>query len=679
MQNAFLPHEDDFEVWVEGGFVPSEPATQEYLRFLADPEDERRPKPGGLWPHQWDALLRVIYAREVRRRDFWGDGLLLNIVTGGGKTALIAATMVWLRLSHHVQRFVILCPNLIVRDRLESDFRSGRVFTERELIPSEAVVTAENFALTTLGGSSAATASDLFGANVVLANIHQFYRSSITGQENLYRFLEANQTPFAVFNDEAHNTPAPEYEATLQALQEHAGFQFRLDTTATPDRADGKPVDSRMICEYGIPEALNDRVIATPVVYQPDIETVELTYTDAATGETRRVEEIDWDEVERAGLSATQWVTDPKPMSQQISIALNRLEEAKRNARGRYHPILFVVAVCIADANAAKRMLEDQFGLRTLIVTQDEDPQAREDAAAVGASEKYDAVVSVAMLREGWDVPEVGVILLLRKFGSQVYGPQVVGRGLRRVRRTRTGEAIDPDEPQICAIVDHPKLGHEWLWELLNARIRGNVGVDEAFDEREDLPEPPPRQELVRPDLVISIPDPIDDGTAALDPVTAAPTPDPARDWRQMLASIEYETETVEITRVDLSGVTGRELGPGGWTLHGAAPDEAGAPPLDELTADQLRTYLRERLGVIAEQATVEAGYPALLRRHVYPPLLDHISERWLDGAEIPFAEESALRVAAARLPQLERLLAAHTDIVSGMIEHHADTDAARS
>ena len=677
MQNAFLPYEDDFEAWVEGGFLPSEPATQEYLRFLADPEDERRPKPGGLWPHQWDALLRVIYAREVRRRDFWGDGVLLNIVTGGGKTALIAATMVWLRLSHHVQRFIVLCPNLIVRDRLEADFRSGRVFTERSLIPPDAIVSADDFALTTLGGSSRATASDLFGANVVLANIHQFYRSSASGQQNLWSFLEADQTPFAVFNDEAHNTPATEYDSTLRALHDHAGFRFRLDTTATPDRADGKPVDSRMICEYGIPDALNDRVIATPVVYQPDIETVELTYTDAVTGETRRVEEIDWDEVERAGLSATQWVTDPKPMSQQISVALNRLDEAKRNARGRYHPILFVVAVCIADAKAARRMLEEQFGLRTLIVTQDEDPQARVDAAAIGASGKYDAVVSVAMLREGWDVPEVAVILLLRKFGSKVYGPQVVGRGLRRVRRTRTGEAIDPDEPQICAIVDHPKLDHEWLWELLNARVRGNVGVDQSFDEREDLPEPPPRQDLVHPELVIVIPDPIGDESAVLDPVTAEPTPGPARDWQQKLAAIEYETETVEITGVELSGVTGRELGPRGWTHHGTAPDDAGAPPLDDLTADQLRTYLRERLSVIAEQSTVEAGYPSLLRRHVYPPLLDHVSERWLGGAEIPFAEEQALRIAAGRLPQLERLLAAHPDIVSGMIDHHADTDAA--
>ena len=118
MRNEFLPHEHDFQAWVDGGFEPCEPATQDYLRFLADPEDERRPRPNGLWRHQWDALLRVIYAREVAGRMFWDDGVLLNIVTGGGKTALIAAVMVRLRLAHDVQRFFVLCPNLIVRDRL---------------------------------------------------------------------------------------------------------------------------------------------------------------------------------------------------------------------------------------------------------------------------------------------------------------------------------------------------------------------------------------------------------------------------------------------------------------------------------------------------------------------------------------------------------------------------------
>ena len=310
--------------------------------------------------------------------------------------------------------------------------------------------------------------------------------------------------------------PRPSTTERSARLHEHAAYRFRLDTTATPDRADGRPVDSRMIYEYDIPAALRDGVIATPVVYQPNIETVELTYTDAETGEQRRVEEIDWEEVDRAGLSATQWVTDPEPMSQQVRIALNRLEEAKRNADGRYKPVLFVVAVCKADARAAKAVLKGPpFGLRTLIVTEDEDEQARKDAAAIGRSGKYDAVVSVAMLREGWDVPEVAVILLLRKFGSKVYGPQVVGRGLRRVRR----EGIAPDEPQICAVVDHPKLDHEWLWKLLQARMRRDVGIDEEFPETEERGELPPVQEIVNRDRLITIPDPIEDEELTLDPV----------------------------------------------------------------------------------------------------------------------------------------------------------------
>ena len=186
MPNEFERLEGDFEAWVEGGYAPALPETQDYLRFLADPEDDRRPRPGGLWPHQWEALLRTVYAREVRKRDFWESGLLQTIVTGGGKTALIAAAMAWLRLAHNVQRFLILCPNLIVRDRLEADFRDGRVFRERGLLPPDAIVSADDFALTTLGGHASATASDLFGANVVLANIQQFYVSTKAGAESRY-------------------------------------------------------------------------------------------------------------------------------------------------------------------------------------------------------------------------------------------------------------------------------------------------------------------------------------------------------------------------------------------------------------------------------------------------------------------------------------------------------------
>ncbi len=669
MRNEFLRHERNFEAWVDGGLEPSERVTQDYLRFLADPEDERRPRPNGLWRHQWDALLRVIYAREVAGRMLWDDGVLLNIVTGGGKTALIAATMVWLRLAHNVQRFLILCPNLIVRDRLESDFRGGRVFRDRDLIPPGAIVTADDFALTTLGGASKASAADLFGANVILANIHQFYRSSKTGQQNLWSLLQANHDPFAVFNDEAHNTPATEYDRTLQALHEHPGFSYRMDTTATPDRADGKPVDSAMIYEYDIPAALHDRVIATPVIYQPNIETVELTYTDADSGESRRVEEIDWDEVDRAGLSATQWVTDSKPMSQQISIALNRLKEAERSAAGRYCPILFVVAVCKADARAARDMLDREYGLRALLVTEDEDEQARKDAAAIGQNGQYDAVVSVAMLREGWDVPEVAVVLLLRKFGSKVYGPQVVGRGLRRVRRP----SIAPDEPQICAVVDHPKLEHGWLWDLLRARVRRDVAVDAEFDEDEERGDLPPVQEVVNPDLLIEIPEPSYEDGFELDPVVVKPSPKPSREWRRLLDEVEYQADAVEITDVTLSGVTGRELSQDGWTQTQSAPDDSKANLPAGLSAEQAREMIRERIRNIAEQAVDEAGYPAQMQRRVYRPLLGHVSERFLDGEALAFAEGEALYRVGRHLNQLEAQISQRPDIVGGMVEYGTD------
>jgi hypothetical protein len=134
-----------------------------------------------------------------------------------------------------------------------------------------------------------------------------------------------------------------------------------------PDRADGTTPDSDMIYEYSVTDALHDGVIKTPVVYQPDIKTVQLTYTDARSGERKKVEEIDWDEVDRIGLNATQWVTDDEPMRQQMAIALRRLEEQERRAKKRYQPILFVVAVCKADAEKAERTLTNYFNVKTLL------------------------------------------------------------------------------------------------------------------------------------------------------------------------------------------------------------------------------------------------------------------------------------------------------------------------
>ena len=670
MFNRFAKYEDAFRDWRRDGMPSLTADSYTYIESLTSLDDDQAPRTGTLWPHQWEAFLRAVYAHEILgKAELGADGLLLNIVTGGGKTAVIAAVVAWLRIAHNVQKFVMLCPNLIVRDRLDDDFDGGKVFKDRDLLPDWSNSRPEDFVLATLGSGKEGGWASLFSASVILGNIHQFYLSNKSGQSNLSALM--NGPHFALFNDEAHNSPATEYEATLKRMREKV--VLRVDTTATPDRADGRAPDSDMIYEYGVTDALADRIIKMPVVYQPDIKTVQLTFTDARTGEQRKVEEIDWDEVDRLGLNATQWVTDDEPMRQQMAIALRRVEEQERRAKGRYQPILFVVAVSKADAEKAEQTLNKYFKVKTLLVTEDSDEADRQKARELGRQKKagkpYKAVVSVLMLREGWDVPEVGVILLLRKFGSKVYGQQVVGRGLRRVRV----KGIEPTEPQICAVVDHPKLEHQWLWDIFNATKRTGVRIDDQFDETEDLPPPPPKQELEKPDLVIDLPpvDPsvMDDGE--FDVGDIEPPPKPLENWKEALDGIKYDPTVVEITKVSIAGVVSQELGGEGWKEIHSAPDEIGpSGTVAQVSDEAVREAVKAGLLDMAELLTIEVGYAATFKHLVYSALLHHVRANFLNGSSLGLADRAEVDFAWKMLQQVKAKVGAVPGLIAGVIEY---------
>jgi len=670
MYNEFARFEDSFRDWRCDGLTGLKDTSYRFVAHLVSSDDDQRARPGTLWPHQWEAFLRVVFSHEILGQGQIGqNGLLLNIATGAGKTAVIAASIAWLRVAHDVEKFVLICPNLIVRDRLEEDFAEGKVFQDRDLLPAWSNITKSDFVLTTLGSEKDQGWASLFSASVVLGNIHQFYLSNKSGQSNISALM--NGPRFAIFNDEAHNSPALEYDNTLRRMREQT--VLRVDTTATPDRADGRTPDSSMIYEYSVTDALADGIVKTPVVYQPDIKTVQLTYTDAKTGEKRKVEEIDWDEIDRLGLSATQWVTDDEPMRQQMAIALRRLEEQERRAKRRYQPILFVIAVSKADAEKAAQVLEKFFKIKTLIVTEDSDEEDRQKARELGKHQRgatpYKAVVSVLMLREGWDVPEVGIILLLRKFSSRVYGQQVVGRGLRRVRV----KGVADDEPQICAIVDHPKLEHQWLWDIFNAKKRTNVGLDDLFDETEDLPAPLPKQELVSPDLVVDIPpiDPTkgDEGTFDLGDFSSPPQP--VKEWQAILDSIEYDPTLVEITKLGIRGVVGRELGKDGWKTIHSAPDSSGPVETTITVSDSaIRDAVKEQLLDMAEMLTVQAGYAATFKERVYSALVKHVRQKFLNNTSLGLATPDDVNYAFKMLPQVYRRIASVPGLVAGIVEY---------
>jgi type III restriction enzyme len=373
------------------------------------------------------------------------------------------------------------------------------------------------------------------------------------------------------------------------------------------------------------------------------------------------------------GLSATQWVTDDEPMRQQMAIALKRVDEQERRAGKRYQPILFVIAVCKADAEKAAKTLTNIFRVRTLLITEDSDESDRKKARELGREQKtanpYKAVVSVLMLREGWDVPEVGVILLLRKFSSRVYGQQVIGRGLRRVRRKGIGD----DEPQICAVVDHPKLEHHWLWQIFGSKIRSNVEIDQEFDETEDLPPPPPRQEVDRPEFLIEMPKEIpglvDDQEFDVGKLEAPAEPLP--NWAEVLAAIEYDSTAVEITRVDIDAVIGRELAGAGWTTIHSKPDTpiGVETVVTEVTDELLRDAIKGTVLDYAEDLTVQAGYAAAFKSEVYSALMQHIREKFT-GASLGLADRQQLIFAWKMLAQMRAKVAAVPGLIAGIIEH---------
>jgi len=580
-------------------------------------------------------------------------------VTGGGKTLIIGCIIAWLRLAHGVRKFLVLTPNLIVKDRLETDFAAGKIFKEWDLFPQSSSALANDVSLHVLGGS--AGPQGMLESGVVLGNIQQFYQTNISGQRNL-AFVINYIGEIGLFNDEAHNTPAEEYSRILSILSPKCAF--RLDTTATPDRADGQAPDSEMVYLYSISEALKDRIIKNIVVYEPQVRAVELTYTNFQTGAKRIVTELD-DEFKLAEerLKPFQWILDPEPMRKQIAIALARLDEQRERAKERYKPLLFVVTMSIKEAQRVQKLLINEFKVKTLLVTEESDDSEREEARTIGSKESpYHAVVSVLMLREGWDVPEVSTILLLRKFQSPVYGQQVIGRGLRRIIR-------DPNEPEILAVVDHPMLEHDWLWKLVNVSgIRQGILPGDKFNPEDDLPIRPKLQTLVKPENLIKIPEPIYESKIDFEGLKKRiPEDSVEKDWLSVLDSIEYDREEWQITRTKVDQVRGKHLvdkklevlvGPRNGSSVTAHSEDESKPDLE--------TELKKEVLESATALLFDSGFGGLKKGELYSAMMDHISKKMFQGKSLADASKDDIEFALHCIPQVRKNFS--KSIVAGIL-----------
>jgi type III restriction enzyme len=160
--------------------------------------------------------------------------------------------------------------------------------------------------------------------------------------------------------------------------------------------------------------------------------------------------------------------------------------------------------------------------VRAAVNAIDRDEIEQRDAAGnlVTLPNPYNVVISVMMLKEGWDVRNVKVIVPLRPCGSRTLTEQALGRGLRKMHPPEIlddgSAAMTPEE---LYVIEHPSF-------------------QEILDQIDDLIERKGKDEIGHQPEYIAVP-PVEDAEAreAVDVrlLRVGEPPAVARDWRKDL------------------------------------------------------------------------------------------------------------------------------------------------
>lgn len=650
MHYFFKQHEENFKEWRDSGYQGTPQLGIDFLKHLRS----RHFKPNlKLWNEkQWqkvqlEAIERCVYSFEVLGE----KDLLTNIVTGGGKTTIIGAMIAYMMIVHEQYKFLILTPNTIVRERLDDEFDPHSETYIYDIFPFfvnsfESLKT--RISLHKM--QPTASAAGIRSGTIILGNIHQIYERG-----DNWKVLRDNVDSLCIFNDEAHNTKAEQYNDLISKLKPKRFF--RLDTTATPDRLDGLHPDSKMIFVYDIAQAMVDKIIKRPVVFHPDVRKVKLTYEDLETGKTISAEEVPWEEIERRKIPARRYITSLKPMRQQIAIACELLKEQRMRTPKPYKPLLFLVAVSIEDAKNITRELEkigEKYDIRkVLLVTNESEDELKEAARDINKDPQteYDAVVSVLMLREGWDVRNISVILLFRKFSYKtvegqifsVYGPQVIGRGLRRMSK-------NPEEWESLFIVDHPILKHSWLWDHLKASVYpdeldpANVIIDE-----EKLPSDKGVEKIDEGEMKV------EEAAEKLEIKDLPPTPDPPKvaepiyEWQKFLDEHKYDFHRMnieeDVERIKSLNIESELVAMGKADIPEVELQKiAKATKTEDWSLDELKEQLIKQIHSIARYALLEYDRNPDERQVLLVKIIrGHIKKRLLSGSDIEDSTDEVL------------------------------------
>jgi type III restriction enzyme len=355
----------------------------------------------------------------------------VKMATGGGKTKVMSLTIAWQFFNavaeardDFAKTFLLIAPNVIVFERLRSDFEGGRIFRTDPVIPPELEIFWRDFQCYMRGeGERASSLGALY-----LTNVQQFYErqdggddepeelTAVLGRkppaqtstiEDFDKRIVDRGGPIAVINDEAHHTHDEESEWNKIIRELHAGapggLAGQFDFTATPRHSKGQ-LFSWTVFDYPLKQAIIDNVVKRP------LKGIAQGITEA-----------------RSDVASTRYEA-------YLAAGVERWKEYREQlAPLDKKPVLFVMMNDTAQADDVgdwlRKKYPSEFGStqsgekKLLIIHTDRSGEVSKkdlDAARKASRDIDDeksplnCVVSVMMLREGWDVQSVTVIVGLR-------------------------------------------------------------------------------------------------------------------------------------------------------------------------------------------------------------------------------------------------------------------------
>lgn len=436
----------------------------------------------------------------------------IKMATGTGKTKVMSLIAVWSILNsiRHPEtglapHILVIAPNIIVLERLWRDFGDNTIFFEDPTLPPEYLkywtvqVTRQDGPLPPAGPT------------ITVTNIQRLYppkeekppqtpiRAAI-GKQPSRNVLEKEASLFErfqqydrvlVMNDEAHHVhggyglkkqvdAAEITDLTEEELDE--AFRGRLKKKVivwlkTILDLNGGPGDGRVVMQLDFS--------ATPKNSKGDL--FQHTITDFPLRDAMRARIVKWP-IKIDIKNAREYDTD-NPVDRfedYLEGAIRRLEDYENQHKGTgKQPVLFVMAEDTIKANQIAEWLMGKLGKDKVLVihtgnhgelptTEKDLDELRKIAHAIDTRNDYRAVVSVLMLREGWDVKNVCVIAGLRAYSApaNILPEQTIGRGLRLMHPLG---AVDEENVDV--------IGTQKFMEFIDELHRENVKLETLAEE----------------------------------------------------------------------------------------------------------------------------------------------------------------------------------------------------